>query len=79
MEIKVGSDGVGQCHIKTDASIEKRQEYLIKGLACLQLMCMNHAQEPDKFDAFENILKDTTRKITDLFEANEELNGTEYF
>lgn len=79
MNIKVGSEGVGECNIRVDASIEKVQEYRLKSLCCLQLMCINFANDPEKFNQFDEIVTNTMKQLNELFKDSEEMDGTEQF
>jgi hypothetical protein len=67
MNIKVRDQNVGECNIKTYSTIGKDEEYLIKSLCMLQLLCINSKEDPEKFDRFIGILKEATQKAEDLY------------
>ena len=71
MVIKVRDRNVGECNIKTYTDIGKDEEYLIKSLCMLQLLCINSKSEPEKFDQFINILKEATQKAENLYSDKE--------
>jgi hypothetical protein len=70
MNIKVRDKDLGECNIKTYNNIGKDEEYLIKSLCILQLMCINSKEDPEKFDTFIGILKEATQKAEDLYNDN---------
>lgn len=83
MHIRVADKVLGECNIKINRDIGKREQYLIKSLCVLQIMCMNSEEEPEKFDEFIDILKETTLKAETLYceekMGADELSGTEDF
>lgn len=83
MNIRVADRVLGECNIKiNDENIGKREQYLIKSLSILQIMCMNSQEDPEKFKEFTHILKDATKKIENLFDGNNDkeiISGTEDF
>lgn len=83
MQIKVADKVLGECNIKINKDIGKREQYLIKSLCVLQIMCMNSNEEPEKFDEFIDIIKETILKAEKLYCEEkigaDELSGTEDF
>lgn len=83
MNIRVADNTLGECNVTINSDISKREQYLIKSLCVLQIMCMNSEEDPEKHKEFVKIVKDATEKIEDLYcnEKKEEggLCGTEDF
>jgi len=82
MDIKVIDNNIGECSIKVYKDIGKDEEYLIKSLCMLQLLCINSKEDPEKFDTLINILKEAAQKAEELY-CNEpkeiRFNSTEQF
>jgi hypothetical protein len=80
MDIKIREKDLGECNIHSYKNIDKKEEYAIKALCALQLMCMNANEDPEKFREFMSILKDTVRKADALFnEEGKEIDATDQF
>lgn len=67
MEIKVKDKNLGSCTIETINDIDKAEEYTIKALACMQIMCMS--DDPDKLRRKKmiDILADAIHKCDELY------------
>lgn len=76
MVIKVRDKDLGECDIKSYNNIGKDEEYLIKALCFLQLMCMNSEDDNEKFNSFIKILKEATKKAEELY--NDIINEVKY-
>lgn len=90
MNIRVADKTLGECNITINDKIGKPEEYLIKALCVLQIMCMNAKEDPEKFKELLKIIDNTTKKVAELFpedkeedkeedKKEEQLNGTEDF
>jgi hypothetical protein len=68
------SDGVGTCEISCANNITETNEFIIKGLAGIQLLCLNRNDEKDpKVKELIEILTHSMSQITDLYsEVNNE-------
>jgi len=80
MVIKVNDNNLGSCTIETINNIEKTNEYIIKSLACLQIMFMSEDPDQTRKNELINILNDAIHKCDKLFrEENEQFDPTEQF
>lgn len=67
MEIKVADKRLGKCIIVTNKDIGKAEEYAIKSLCMLQLICMNKDEDPQKFYELVKIIGEAVTKIEELY------------
>lgn len=67
MRIRVTDKNLGECAINVSKDIGKSEEYTIKSLCMLQLMCMNKEDSPEKFTEFISIIKKAVDQINDLY------------
>jgi hypothetical protein len=83
MHIRVADKNLGECNIDVNVPLGKKEEYVIKALCILQIMCMNSKEDKSKFGEFLNIIKEATEKADMLFGGTQqdesELDGTEDF
>jgi hypothetical protein len=79
MNIKVSESTLGECQIRTFVDINKSQEYLIKALCAVQIMCINSKEDPEKFQELLHILVETTEKIEQLYNKELTVDPTEQF
>ena len=67
MNIRVADKNTGEIIINSNRKLEKVEEYAVKSLCMLQLMCLNEGSSNAKFPEFIKILKDTTTKLENLY------------
>lgn len=67
MRIRVSDKSLGECVINVHTDIGKSEEYTIKSLCMLQLMCMNKQDSPEKFKDFISILKKAVDDIEKVY------------
>lgn len=82
MNIRVRDKDLGECNVKTYIDIGKDEEYLIKSLCILQMMCINSKEDPEKFNQFVGLIKELTTKADKLYNSSDdevECNATEQF
>jgi hypothetical protein len=81
MKIKITDKTLGECEITTFKEIGKSEEYMIKSLCMLQLMCMNKEDNPEKFTEFITRLKNASDQIHELYhdKSNPDADPTELY
>lgn len=67
MRIRVADRRLGECIINSTKDLGKGEEYAIKSLCMLQLMCMNSNSTDDNFKEFLKILREATKKLEKLY------------
>jgi len=78
MRIRVADKRTGECIINSNVDLDKGQEYSIKALCMLQLMCLN-SKNDEKFVEFTKILRETTRKLERLYGGKDDVDPFEQF
>lgn len=82
MRIRIADKNLGEVIINVYTDIGKSEEYTIKSLAILQMMCMNKEDSPEKFSEFIKIIKDAVNKANSLYRginADEPADPTSHF
>jgi hypothetical protein len=81
MRIRVSDKNLGQIIVDSNKDIGKVEEYAIKSLCMLQLMCLNTDSSDPRFREFIRILKDTTGKLDKLYNdrGDEDVDPFEQF
>lgn len=70
MNIRVADKHLGECLVKTNTDVTKAQEYTIKSLCMLQLMCMDdEEQNQEKFSQFIDTIKTAVDKINKIYDG----------
>ena len=67
MRIRVSDKNLGEIIINTTNPIGKVNEYAVKSLCMLQLMCLNSSTSDEKFTEFIKILRDATKKLNNVY------------
>jgi hypothetical protein len=63
---KVTNKEIGEITINAYKKINKAEEYAVKSLAMLQIVCMN-PEDKDKFTQFLEIIDEATTKANELY------------
>lgn len=80
MQIKVKEGEHSECSITSTLEVGEKEQYVIKALCMLQLMCINSDEDKDKFEEFIDIIDRATDEAKQLFPEKERIeNGTEQF
>lgn len=79
MRIRVADKNVGEVIVNSKAEIGKIEEYAIKSLCMLQIMCLSPNRADPKFSQFIDILKETTGKLNRLYNGTEDENNIDPF
>lgn len=75
MRIRVADSKVGECIVNSERDIGKMEEYAIKSLCMLQLMCMNKEEDDQKFGEFLGIMSEAIKKAKNLYKGNTDEPG----
>jgi len=67
MKIRIADKTLGECVITVNTDIGKSEEYAIKSLCMLQIMCMNQKKNDPRFREFIKILRDATSKVEKIY------------
>lgn len=67
MRIRVADKNFGECVVEVHSSIDKSDEYVIKSLCMLQLMCMNKEDYKDKNAELISIIQKAVNEISELY------------
>ena len=67
-QIRVSEKGVGECIIKCKDKISPANEFIIKSMACIQMLCIsrNNLNDPKLKDLI-NILDNSMHQINELY------------
>lgn len=77
MRIRVADRTYGECNIEVKNEISKSEEYTIKSLCMLQLLCMRGSSGEDRFSEFIAIIRSAVDQIDKLYdEESEEKSDT---
>lgn len=80
MRIRVADKRVGECIVNSNEELSKEQEYALKSLCMLQLMCINIDTKNQNYIKFLDILRETTRKLDKVYgDKQEDANPFEQF
>lgn len=79
--IKIEDHNIGKITIEPFSKIDQSQNYAIKSLSMLMLMCINADEDREKFDKFLDIMKELTTKAKKLYmdDKENEFNPTSDF
>lgn len=72
MNIRVADRTLGECNIEVKTDIGKSEEYAIKSLCMLQLMCMNKQEHDERFTEFIKVLRDAINKADRIYSPGKE-------
>jgi len=80
MKIRVADKSIGEIQLDIYTEIGKSEEYTLKSLAMLQMMCMNN-EDPSKFSEFIKIIKEAVDKAQQLYQGvtDESTDPTAHF
>lgn len=67
MKIRIADKILGEISITINTDIGKCEEYVIKSLAMLQMVCMNNKDSPEKFTQMIEIVKEAVDKTNVLY------------
>ena len=80
MQIKVRDGEHSECNITSTREVGQKEQFIIKALCMLQLMCINSDEDRDKFNEFIDIIDRATGEASQLFsEEKESEDATEQF
>ena len=81
MRIRVADKRLGEIVINVNTDIGKCEEYIIKSLCMMQMMCMNKDDSPEKFTKFIEIVKEAAGKANNLYKGieDDESSPTSHF
>jgi len=68
MKIRIADKSIGEVLLDVYNDIGKSEEYTLKSLAMLQMMCMNN-EDPAKFSEFIKIIKEAVDKASVLYQG----------
>lgn len=72
MKIRIADKKLGECVITVNKEIGKSEEYAIKSLCMLQLMCMNTQKNDPRFKEFVRVLREATNKAEKIYKPEGE-------
>ena len=80
MKIRVSDKHIGEVTLDVYTNIGKCEEYTLKSLCMLQMMCMNNTDSA-KFTEFIKIIKEAVDKASDLYQGVviNDANPTDHF
>lgn len=79
MRIRIADRAVGEVIVNSNVELGKIEEYAIKSLCMLQLMCIGTNKADPRFDEFIKILKETTARLNRLYNGTEDENNIDPF
>lgn len=72
MRIRIADKDIGECIIESNKDLNKEEEYALKSLCFLQLMCMGNDTGDDRFHDFVRIMKEAIEEIKKVYQENNE-------
>ena len=81
MRIKVSDKNLGECIVDTVNDIPKCEEYLIKSLMMVQMLCIHGDKNEDRFTELIDVVKTCVNKINEMYkeETNEQADPCALF
>lgn len=78
MRIRIANKRIGECVINSTKELSKPEEYTVKALCMLQLMCMNSEEDPSKFSELLHILHKAIDEANKLYNGKQKDESDEY-